>query len=208
MISRKTIQVIGGHLMVMALASTSGFLAVAHDKPLNSKGKEAVRRQMNFPIEDFSLRDQRGKPFRFHKLRGKLVVLTFVYTTCPDLCPLITSSLRRVQSELSANERKSVFLLSITTDPEIDKPQILKSYAERYGIDFFNWSFLTGEEEELSPVWKAFGVKVQRKARGLVDHTTLTVLVDKNGVMRFAYHGSSPDHDVILGDLRALLHSN
>jgi protein SCO1/2 len=116
--------------------------------------------------------------------------------------------LRWVQTKLSANERKSVFLLSITTDPEIDKPQILKSYAERYGIDFSNWSFLTGGEKELSSVWKAFGVKVQRKARGLVDHTTLTVLVDKKGAMRFAYHGSSPDHDVILGDLRALLNSN
>ncbi len=136
------------------------------------------------------------------------MVLTFVYTTCPDLCPLITSSLQRVQRGLRATERNSVFLLSITTDPEIDSPEVLKSYAERYRIDFSNWSFLTGEEKELSTVWKAFGVRVQRKARGLVDHVTLTALVDKKGVMRFAYHGTSPDPKVVLRDLRALLNSN
>ncbi len=194
--------------MVMALASTSGFQAVAHDKPLNSKGKEAVRRQMNLPIEDFALRDQSGKNFSFQGLRGKLVVLTFVYTTCPDLCPLITSSLLRVQRGLRADERNSVFLLSITTDPEIDSPQVLKSYADRYRIDFSNWSFLTGHQKELAPVWQAFGVKVHRKARGLVDHTTLTALVDEKGVMRFAYHGTFPDPKVVLEDLRALLNSN
>jgi protein SCO1/2 len=194
--------------MVMALVSTSGIQAVAHHPALTSKARKAVRRQMNIPVPDFSLTDQTGRHFRFQKLRGKLIVLTFVYTTCPDACPLITSSLQRVQTELSTNERKSVFLLSITTDPEIDKPQVLKSYAERYGIDFSNWSFLTGEEKELSSVWKAFGVKVERKARGLVDHTTLTALVDEKGGMRFVYHGSSPDSGVILQDLRALLNSN
>ena len=168
----------------------------------------AERRQLNVPVPDFSLTDQAGRPFSLQRLRGKLVVIAFTYTTCPDLCPLITSSLRRVQTELRASERKSVFLLSITTDPEIDKPRVLKSYGERYGVDFSNWSFLTGEEKILSSVWKAFGVKVERKARGLVDHTTLTALVDEKGAMRFAYHGASPNPKIILQDLRALLNSN
>ncbi len=197
----------------LALLLTAGFIIatgarlLGHHESAHRSGA-AERRQINVPIQDFSLRDQSGKNFSFRGLRGKPVVLTFVYTTCPDLCPLITSSLLRVQKGLRANERNSVFLVSITVDPEIDSPQVLKSYAERYGIDFSNWSFLTGEEKELSTVWKAFGVKVQRKARGLVDHTTLTVLVDKKGAMRFAYHGTSPDPEVILGDLRALLNSN
>ncbi len=197
----------------LALLLTAGFIIATgarlsghHD--LTHRPGAAERRQMNLPIEDFALRDQSGKPFSFQRLRGKLVVLTFAYTTCPDLCPLLTSSLQRVQRGLRADERNSVYLITITVDPEIDSPQVLKSYAERYRIDFSNWSFLTGEEEELSPVWKAFGVKVQRKARGLVDHTTLTALVDEKGVMRFAYHGTSPDPKVVLEDLRALLNSN
>ncbi|MFQ5850099.1 MAG: SCO family protein [Candidatus Binatia bacterium] len=169
---------------------------------------QAKRRELNLPIPDFSLKDQTGRPFSFQKLRGKLVLMTFVYTTCPDACPLITSSLRQVQRELRGSERNSIFLLSITTDPEIDKPQVLKSYGERYGVDFSNWSFLTGHQKELAPVWKTFGVRVERKARGLVDHTSLTALLDKKGVVRVAYHGPAPDPKVILRDLRALLNAN
>ena len=199
----------GGLALLVAaglIIATGARVSGHHD--LTHRPGTAERRQLKVPIQNFFLIDQIGKPFSFQRLRGKLVVLTFVYTTCPDLCPLLTSSLLRVQKGLRANERNSVFLLSITTDPEIDSPEVLKSYAERYGIDFSNWSFLTGEEKELSTVWKAFGVRVQRKARGLVDHVTLTALVDKKGVMRFAYHGTSPDPKVVLRDLRALLNSN
>ncbi len=197
----------------LALLATAGLIIATgarlsgHHESAHRPGA-AERRQISVPIQNFSLRDQGGKNFSFQGLRGKLVVLTFVYTTCPDLCPLLTTSMLRVQRGLRADERNSIFLLSITTDPEIDSPEVLKSYAERYGVDFSNWSFLTGEEDELSPVWKAFGVRVQRKARGLVDHVTLTALVDKKGVMRFAYHGTSPDPKMVLRDLRALLNSN
>ncbi len=85
----------------LALLLTAGFIIATgarllghHDLP--HRPGAAERRQINVPIQDFSLRDQSGKNFSFRGLRGKLVVLTFVYTTCPDLCPLITSSLQRV----------------------------------------------------------------------------------------------------------------
>lgn len=170
--------------------------------------KGAPRRQIQHPIQDFSLADQEGKPFRFQSSRGKVVLVSFIYTTCPDVCPLITASMRLVQEGLKPSERQSVQFLSITTDPEVDTPQVLKSYAERYKVDFSNWSFVTGDLKSLEAVWKAFGVKVQRKARGLVNHTALTALIDKKGVMRFAYDGAAPDHKMILQDTRRLLASN
>ena len=89
----------------------------------------------------------------------------------------------------------------------MDSPKILKGYGERYGIDFSNWLLLTAELQTLAPVWKAFGVGVKRKARGLVDHTPLIALIDGKGVMRFGYVGSSPDHKVILRDIDLLLGS-
>ena len=138
-------------------------------------------------------------------MRGKVVLVAFVYTTCPDVCPLITASMQSVQRSLNGRERESVRFLSITTDPEIDSPDILKSYAGRYEVDLSNWSFLTGDLKTLQPVWKAFGVKVERKARGLVNHTALTALIDTKGVMRFAYFGASPDPKKVLQDIRALL---
>ncbi|MBI4490508.1 MAG: SCO family protein [Deltaproteobacteria bacterium] len=179
--------------------------AVSHD-PNTAQGiQKPVRRQVRLPIKDFSLTDHEGRPLRIQSLKGKVVLVSFVYTTCPDICPLITSGMRLVQESLNPEERESVFLLSITTDPEIDTPQVLKSYAERYKVDFLNWSFITGDVQSLAPVWKVFGVKVERKGRGLVNHTSLTGLIDKNGVMRFAYFGASPDPKIMLQDLRTLL---
>lgn len=163
------------------------------------------RRQVNLSIADFSLTDQGGKTFQFKNLRGKVVVVAFAYTTCPDVCPLITAALRQVQTHLSSGERKNSHLLTVTTDPEIDSPKVLAGYAKRYGAELSGWSFLTGDESTLKPVWKNFGVGVKRKARGLVDHTPLTAIVDRHGVLRFAYIGPSPDVKSVLGDMRFLM---
>jgi len=190
---------------VVALLVGALTLASSHEPKHPVAEKAAPRRQVQVPIKDFSLTDHTGTPFRFSSMRGKVVLVAFVYTTCPDVCPLITASMQSVQRSLNGRERESVRFLSITTDPEIDSPDILKSYAGRYEVDLSNWSFLTGDLKTLQPVWKAFGVKVERKARGLVNHTALTALIDTKGVMRFAYFGASPDPKKVLQDIRALL---
>lgn len=190
-------------LLALALAPGVHSQAMSHDPP--SAGKGAVRREVRLPIEDFSLTDQAGRPFRFHGLRGRIVLVTFMYTTCPDVCPLLTASMRMVQEGLRPKERQSAFLLSITTDPEIDTPEVMKSYAGRYKVDFSNWSFVGGDQKSLERAWKIFGVKVERKARGLVNHTTLTGLIDQKRIMRLLYYGAAPDHHRILQDMRRLL---
>ena len=167
--------------------------------------KTVERREVQVPIKDFSLRDQSSRPFQFNQLKGIVVVVAFIYTTCPDVCPLITAALRQVQSGLGVQERKKVFLLAITTDPEIDSPKILTDYAKRHSADLANWAFLTGNETELKKVWKNFGVGVHRKARGLVDHTPLAAIVDRLGRMRFVYVGPTPDAKLLLKDARVLL---
>ena len=82
---------------------------------------------------------------------------------------------------------------------------MLTSYGKRYGADFSNWSFLTGEVSALKRVWQNFGVKVERRARGLIDHTSLTAIVDQAGTLRFAYHGTAPGNNAMLKDIRLLL---
>jgi len=163
------------------------------------------RREVKLAIDDFILTDQSGKAFRFNQLSGKVVLVGFAYTTCPDVCPLLTAAIRQVQSRLTGTERKDVQLLTITTDPEIDVPKVLAGYAKRYGADLDNWAFLTGEEKKLRAVWKNFGVGVKRKGRGLIDHTPLTAIVDRRGFLRVAYVGPSPEVRLVLGDLRSFL---
>lgn len=192
-------------IVLLGLLITLGWVSglVAHpEHPPQAKLQRSPTKQV---IKNFALTDQRGNPFEFEKLKGKVVVVGFGYTTCPDVCPLITAAMRSVQDGLAPAEKSTVYFLTITTDPEIDSPQVLAAYAKRYAVDLNNWSFLTGKEGELRGVWQSFGVKVQRKARGLVDHTALTVLVDQSGVMKFAYHGTAPEPLSILSDLRSLL---
>jgi len=166
------------------------------------------RREVHIPIRDFSLIDQSNKMFKFNTFKGKVLLVDFAYTTCPDVCPLMTAAMRNVQDELTPPERKLVHLIMVTTDPEIDSPAVLASYAKRYHVDLSNWSFLTGDEPSLAKVWKNFGVGVKKIARGLVDHTPLTAIIDQDGVMRFGYYGTAPDSKMVLRDVRSLLSQN
>ena len=176
--------------------------APAHESIL--KVKFAERRELNVVLDNFVLTDQNGKRLEFGKLRGKPVVINFMYTSCPDVCPLLTASLKIVRDHMNPAEAKAIRFLSITTDPEVDTPKVLKAYSRRHQADGAHWSWLTGKAQELAPVWQAFGVSVRRLARGLIEHTTLTVVADAAGHMRFAYFGSAPNPDVLMKDLRAL----
>lgn len=164
----------------------------------------AERRELNAAIDDFVLTDQDGRPLEFRKLRGKPLVINFIYTSCPDVCTLLTASLKIVRERLTPREAGNVRFLSITMDPEVDTPEVLKAYSRRRQAEAANWWWLTGKATELAPVWQEFGVSVKRLDRGLIEHTTLTVVADAEGSMRFAYSGSVPDPDAMLKDLRAL----
>ena len=195
-------------LQVMLVALAAPCLLWSHDQSAAQKAKGAERREVRIPIEDFTLTDQGSRPFRFQSLRGKVVIVAFAYTTCPDVCLLITAAMRQMQDGLIKDERALTHLVTVTTDPEIDTPKVMAAYAKRYGVDLANWVFLTGDDAALKKVWKNFGVGVKRKARGLIDHTTLTAVVDRSGTMRIAYIGASPDPQAILKDVRKLAREN
>ncbi len=164
----------------------------------------AERRELNIAIDNFVLTDQDGRPQEFRKFRGQPAVINFIYTSCPDVCTLLTASLKILRERLTPREAGSVRFLSITMDPEVDTPEILKAYSRRRQAAAANWWWLTGKAAELAPVWQEFGVSVKRLDRGLIEHTTLTVVADAEGNMRFAYFGSAPDPAALLEDLRAL----
>jgi protein SCO1 len=153
----------------------------------------------------FVLLDQEGNRFDSTTLRGKVVVLSFIFTTCTDVCPLFTANLAQLQRTLKNEHTGNVFLVSITTDPEVDSPKVLKSYAQRYGADFQNWAFLTGSESQLKQVWKGFDVRVIKKGRGLVQHTSLTTVIDRQGTRRFNFFGEKWQLKDLLRDTSALL---
>ena len=160
---------------------------------------------LNVKAPDFVLTDQNGARFESAKLRGKVVVIDFIYTTCTDVCPLFTANFAQLQRTLNKEHAGDVFFISITTDPEVDSPKVLKAYAQRYGADFNNWAFLTGTEEQLKAVWKGLDIRVIRKGRGLVQHTSLTTILDRQGLRRFNHFGEKWQTKDVLADISTLL---
>jgi protein SCO1/2 len=171
-------------------------------------GRQSVR----VPAPTFTLMDQDGQAFAFEAWRGRAVVVTFGYTSCPDVCPLLTAQLARVQQELPEAGQAHTGWLFITTDPERDTPAVLREYGARLSADFSIWRFLTGQAAQVRPIWKGFGVSVKKFGTGQVDHTVLTTLVDSQGLRRVNYYGTRWEprtlwRDVIMlaeGDVRQL----
>jgi protein SCO1/2 len=154
---------------------------------------------------EFALIDQSGQRVGLADLRGKVLAVTFIYTACKDTCPLLTAKMALMQRELGADFGPRVRFASISVEPEIDTPQVLKAYAEAHGADLGGWSFLTGAPGDIKGVVRRYGAFAKRVKPGEVDHLFLTSLVDRNGMVRVQYLGYRFDTDEMLRDLRALL---
>jgi protein SCO1/2 len=154
---------------------------------------------------DFALTSQDGKEVRLEDFRGKVVAVAFIYASCPDVCPLLTDKMARVQDELGADFGSKVVFVSITVDPERDTPEVLKGYAEAFDANLDGWAFLTGSLAAVREVAQRYGVAVAPAADGQVDHTLLTTLVDRRGVMRVQYLGYRFDEEEFRHDLLDLV---
>jgi protein SCO1 len=172
--------------------------------PIPPKKGEIGRKANQAAVPEFILLDQDGKPFRITSARGKIVLVTFVFTTCPDVCPLLTAKFAAIQRALEEKKMNDYLLLTITTDPERDTPAVLKRYAQGFKPDFAHWRFLTGSVKDLSKVWKDFGVTVRRSASGEVQHTALTTLIDRRGIRKIDYYTDKWDEKEILRDIASL----
>ena len=158
------------------------------------------------PAPKFALTSQDGAEVTLDSLRGKVLAVTFIYTFCPDICPLLTDKMAEVQKELGADFGSKVAFVSITIDPERDTPAVLKEYAKAFGADVPGWRFLTGKPERVLEVAHRYGVAVAKQADGAVDHTLLTTLVDRQGTMRVQYLGYRFDEEEFRSDLQSLVH--
>ena len=138
-------------------------------------------------------------------LRGKVVALTFIYTGCPDICPMLTQKMVDVQDALGADFGTKIAFVSITLDPEHDTPEVLKDYAQFWGAKPEGWSFLTGSLEAVRDVTRRYGVFFAKKEDGSVEHSQLTTLIDADGQMRVQYLGARFDPEEFRRDLLSLV---
>ena len=157
------------------------------------------------PAPNFTLTSQNGMPVTLEDLRGKVVAVTFIYSQCPDICPMLTQKMVQVQDELGADFGRKIAFVSISLDPEHDTPEVLKDYAQFWGAKPDGWTFLTGSPEAVRDVTRRYRVFFAKKEDGSVDHTQLTTLVDAEGQMRVQYLGARFDPDEFRQDLMSLV---
>jgi protein SCO1/2 len=157
------------------------------------------------PAPEFTLTRQDGKRLSLKELRGKVLVITFIFASCTDTCPLLTAKMAGLQDRLGFDFGPKVYFLSVTVDPERDKAEVLKRYAEAYKANPIGWAFLTGTPTEIRDVAKRYGIYYKKTPRGDVDHTFLTSLVDQSGILRVQYMGVRFNPDEMLRDIQGLV---
>jgi protein SCO1/2 len=157
--------------------------------------KEKYFQVKNEAAPDLSLQDADGKPFRLQDLRGKVVVLHFIYAGCPDVCPLHADRIGEIQELVNQTPMKDlVQFITITTDPLRDTPDVLKDYGPVHGLDpTTNWTFLTigsdSPEDTTRKLAEKFGHKFIVTDDELQIHSVVTHVIDQNGQWVANFHG-------------------
>jgi protein SCO1/2 len=163
-------------------------------------------------IQSFQLTNQAGQVTTARDLQGKVWVGDIIFTRCGGPCPKMTEEMSRLQKALPADP--ALRFVTLTTDPENDTPAVLKSYGEKFGADFSRWMFLTGTKAEIKSVavdsWKLAAFEKDKSEResenDLFVHSTMFVLIDKEGTMRGVYESLEPGfQQKIRADIQSLL---
>ena len=138
------------------------------------------------PAADFTYTDIDGKPVTMSEENGKVRLVYFFYSNCPDVCPPTTFMMSQVQNQLKDEGKfgSQVEFLSITIDPTRDTPEALKTFGDKFNADYTGWKFLRGDEAETADLAKKYNLLVQKDNEGNFGHSNLIVLVDKKGHIR------------------------
>jgi protein SCO1/2 len=154
----------------------------------------------------FTLTNQDGRQVSLADFRGKPVVLTFLYTHCPDVCPIIADKLREALDELGPDARK-VAVLAVSTDPRQDDRLSVIRFTEQHRLTG-RWQYLTGSPSQLEPIWKGYYVAAQdvrdtSPAAGVI-HTAALFFIDRQGRER-VLTGADFEPSEVVHNLKALL---
>ncbi len=160
------------------------------------------------PISDFTLVDQTGAELSSRTLRGKVWVADMIFTSCPEICPVMSTHMANLHRRVTSPD---VRFVSISVDPAVDTPEVLREYATRYGADTTRWIFLTGSPDDVNRVvYRSFrlpmGDRMDRDD-GTYDilHTARFLLIDRRMTMRGLYETDREGLERLEHDIERLL---
>jgi len=166
-------------LVLCAAGAVFGvWLANAGEDPVPA-GWQGSLRPPGTKLPDFTLTNQDGEPVTAASLRGRPLVVAFIYSTCRDTCPAQAQSIRGALDDLGHDVR----VVGVSVDPANDTPDRARTFLLQQSMTG-RMDFLLGSRAQLAPVWKAFGIAPQTKGR---DHSSYTVIVDAQGRQRISF---------------------
>jgi protein SCO1/2 len=197
---RKLIWIGGGILLLVVLAAAFSLFVA---KPPSFRGTSYAEPYP--PAAEIVLTKADGEAFRMSDQRGKIVLLFFGYTSCPDVCPTTLAEMTQVMTELG-DASKNVQVVFVSVDPKRDTPELVQEYAARFNPSFIG---LSGSQAELEPIWQSYSIfraEVQTdSAMGYtVDHTARLNLIDADGNLRLSYAYGTLVEDIV-HDIELLL---
>jgi protein SCO1 len=183
-------------LCLCAAAGVAGvWLARAGDEPAAAGWAGAIR-PPGARLPDFALTSQDGERVTAAGLRGRALVVTFLYSTCEDTCPATVQSIRGALDDLG----RDVPVIGVSVDPANDTPERARAFLVKQSMTG-RMDFLLGARTQLAPVWAAFGIAPQRHGR---EHSAYTVIVDGEGRQRIGFPSSQLTPSRLAADLARL----
>jgi len=146
-------------------------------------------------------------------IKGHITVLGFIFTHCPDICPMTTHNMYLTEKELKKDGIVDVKFVALSFDPDRDTPEVLKKFAEVRELDFKSWTLLTGEKTTVNELLKRFDVKAIKTDESIDEdgnseysmmHTDRISLIDENGILRKNYKGSTINIEELVNDIKTL----
>ena len=164
--------------------------------------------------KSYNLINQEGERVVFPEIiKGQMTVMGFIFTHCPDICPMTTHNMYLTEKELKKNGIVDVKFVALSFDPDRDTPELLKKFAEVRELDFNSWTLLTGEKTTVNDLLKRFDVKAIKTDENIDEegnneysmmHTDRISLIDENGILRKNYKGSTLNIEELVNDIKTL----
>ena len=164
--------------------------------------------------KSYDLINQNGEEVIFPEdILGNITVMGFIYTHCPDICPMTTHNMYLTQKKLKESGIENVKFVALSFDPERDTPEVLTKFAEIRELDFNSWTLLTGSKPVITDLMRRFDVKAIKTDETVDDegnpeysmmHTDRISLIDSKGQLRKNYKGSTLNIEELVNDIKTL----
>jgi len=194
----------GGLRKALRALVACALLAAACDATANARTPHFVGPTLQHPspAPNFALADQSGRRVELASLRGKVVLLTFLYTHCPDLCPITAANLNTALQRLGA-QRAHVRVLAVSVDPAGDTRASVRHFVREHRL-VPEFRYLTGTRAALARIWRTYHVTPVTRGGKDPDHTLYTLLIDRSGTARVLFDATAQPQAVV-HDVRQLL---